>query len=822
MKLKKKNYIHILILMGMYLLMVLCITRFTYAYGSTLDWGAQHFAIPDNFRRSFYESGELFPSFLLNLGAGENIYNLSYYGLFSPVILLSYLFPFVPMYIYIQIVSVLGMCISIFLFYRWVNRKFGAATAFVLTVMFEFSSGYSLHSHRHIMFVSYMPFLILAFGAIEDYFQGRRKFSLVIYTFLCIMCCYFFGVAALAAIVVYGVYEYLRTTEKVTFKDFFKKGSHFAGRIITAVLMAGILLVPTLNCMLSGRDAGNTKIDLSGLIPKANIGFFCYDSYGMGLTIVALIAILNAVISKNKKHTRFLGITMLVLMSLPVFLLVINGGLYVDAKVLIPFVPVCLLLVGRLLEQISDKSFNYKWCLAVTAVIIALAAVFGESGDYNSVNKQIVKAAVADLGAMLVIGVLFFKLKKKIILRGGLVAVAVFAGVIVNCSDSLIKLKDLDSWFSQDMYALTDTISQDDKQVRTANLISRSDTVNYVYNNDYLVSNIYSSLHNRKYNDFYFTHIYNENEFRNPAFTTQSQSLLYQIYMGQKYLITNDDKALPSHEYKKIKQSGELSLYKCDKVFPIGYSTSATLNEKALLDMDYPQSLCALMNNIVVAQGGKDSYECNMISSFPSFELPSRTGISRSGDGYEIRLEKTDEFVIDLPRKVSGDKLLLVTMDMDQALAKALDEQQSDVISADTIQVFNSYLQIEGLRGNAVLAVDTKKGFCPCPQVSIATILSLSDQRPSMILWSMVLLWSLFCVYQHRRFSALGLYGGLALQDGRFVNAKGCEVKLTPMQQQLMESRNLRCAMAQETRCQRNAIYAYPTTEANHRRTFRP
>ena len=129
----------------------------------------------------------------------------------------------------------------------------------------------------------------------------------------------------------------------------------------------------------------------------------------------------------------------------------------------------------------------------------------------------------------------------------------------------------------------------------------------------------------------------------------------------------------------------------------------------------------------------------------------------------------------------------LVTEDVNQALAKALDEQQSDVISADTIQVFNSHLQIEGLRGNAVLAVDTKKGFRPRPQVSTATILSLSDQRPSMILWSMVFLWSLFCLYQHRRLSALGLYGGMMLQDGRFVNAKGCEVKLTPMQQHLME-----------------------------------
>ena len=129
----------------------------------------------------------------------------------------------------------------------------------------------------------------------------------------------------------------------------------------------------------------------------------------------------------------------------------------------------------------------------------------------------------------------------------------------------------------------------------------------------------------------------------------------------------------------------------------------------------------------------------------------------------------------------------LVTEDMNQALAKALDEQQSDVISADTIQVFNKYLQMEALRGRAVLAVDTRREFRPRPQVSTATILSLSDQRPSMILWSMVLLWGMFCLYKHKRSVALGLYGGLALKNGRFVNAKGNEVKLTPMQQQLME-----------------------------------
>ena len=129
----------------------------------------------------------------------------------------------------------------------------------------------------------------------------------------------------------------------------------------------------------------------------------------------------------------------------------------------------------------------------------------------------------------------------------------------------------------------------------------------------------------------------------------------------------------------------------------------------------------------------------------------------------------------------------MVNEDMDRALAITMQEQQSDVISVDTIRVFNSHLQMEALRGQAMLTVDTKNGFSPRPQVSTATIFSLSDQRPSMVLWSMVLLWGLFCLYQHRKRLSLGLYGGLALQEGRFIDAKGCEVKLTPMQQQLME-----------------------------------
>ena len=130
----------------------------------------------------------------------------------------------------------------------------------------------------------------------------------------------------------------------------------------------------------------------------------------------------------------------------------------------------------------------------------------------------------------------------------------------------------------------------------------------------------------------------------------------------------------------------------------------------------------------------------------------------------------------------------LVEKDMSQALAFALDEQQSDVITADTIKVFNRHLQLDALRGQALLAVDTRQHAFRCEaQCSAATIFSMSEQRPALALCTLAMLWGMFCLYQHRRQMIEGLYGGLALLDGRIVDAKGSVVKLTPMQLQLME-----------------------------------
>ena len=142
----------------------------------------------------------------------------------------------------------------------------------------------------------------------------------------------------------------------------------------------------------------------------------------------------------------------------------------------------------------------------------------------------------------------------------------------------------------------------------------------------------------------------------------------------------------------------------------------------------------------------------------------------------------------------------MVSEDMDRALTLTMLEQQSDVISPDTIRKFNSHLQIAELRGKATLAVDVRaRQFRAYAHCSEATIFSLSDQRPAALLWVLTGFWAMFILYRNRQRRAVehlllsvpsGLsYGGLVYseEEGRFYAADGDAVSLTPMQYQLME-----------------------------------
>ena len=113
------HLVYLLIIFFIYFIL----TKNKYIFGSVTDFQAQHYLFPEYFRNLFYHTKDLFPDFAFNLGGGQNIYYFSYYGLLSPIILLSYLFPMIKMIDYIIITNLLSVYISTSLFYFYLKRK---------------------------------------------------------------------------------------------------------------------------------------------------------------------------------------------------------------------------------------------------------------------------------------------------------------------------------------------------------------------------------------------------------------------------------------------------------------------------------------------------------------------------------------------------------------------------------------------------------------------------------------------------------------------------------------------------------------------------
>ena len=162
---KHKQDILVLLLYSLiYIIIVGILTRGEFVFASTTDFEMQHYIFPEYFRNLFYDTKDLFPDFALNIGGGQNIYNFSYYGLLSPIILLSYFLPMIPMIYYLIGASFIIVVSSTFLFYKFLSsHHFKTSTCIMVSLLFLFATPILYHAKRHIMFIYYFPFLIFRF-----------------------------------------------------------------------------------------------------------------------------------------------------------------------------------------------------------------------------------------------------------------------------------------------------------------------------------------------------------------------------------------------------------------------------------------------------------------------------------------------------------------------------------------------------------------------------------------------------------------------------------------------------------------------------------
>lgn len=369
-------------------------------FGSSIDWISQHSTLADYFRKRFYATGNLFPDFAWNLGGGQNIYHFAYYGLLSPTVLLSYLFPFIPMDLWVMGSSALLYAADAALFYRWIGKKgLRYGTCLFTALFFTCSTALLYHSYNQLMFVNYMPFLLLALLGVDRHFQKRKSGLLILSVLGMILTSFYFSVGGLLALTAYAVTEYLKCgTENAAYEteqenrkvsrnqkagaekkqmageksagtdealaglwSFFGAAIRFALPVLAGILLSGILLIPSAAALFGssgGGGRGTVAGGIAGLFtdpamwkPQFLILRLCYTPYGIGLSAFAGVVLFGRVIGKSQLREKLLSILLLVFFCIPLFGYLLNGGLYSKDKVFIPFLPVLCAEVGLYVEN---------------------------------------------------------------------------------------------------------------------------------------------------------------------------------------------------------------------------------------------------------------------------------------------------------------------------------------------------------------------------------------------------------------------------------------------------------------------------------------
>ena len=589
-------------------------------YGSVLDWASQHSVIPDYFRKLFYETGQLIPSLAPNLGAGENIYYISYYGLLSPVILLSYLFPFVEMAYYIAAVSIISIIADIILFFIWSRRRFDSFISTVLTVMFSVAGPIILHSHRHIMFIIYMPLLLIAFFCVDLFVERNIKTPLAITVFLIVMTSYFFSVSAIVCITVYAVFRYFECINNGTITrkysasaDFFSVGGKFALTVIVGILLSCILIVPTAFAIMNGRDLTNSGISLVNFLPTVNLNAFTFGSYSMGLSSFAVFSIIDVFLNE-RKHFHFISAVFLLILICPVFIYILNGFQYLDGKVLIPFIPLALLICGRELQKLGKGNDNDYLSLFVFLIVSAVGILisFSSGRTIAYVIDFIIVFSVCEIAH-------YINHDSKIYNFGAyaFLIVPVISCIIINSSDKLLSVNKYNEIHNENITSLVEKATREDSSIcRTAVNIETSETPNVIYSSDYYTDTIYSSLHDSSYNRLYFDVFCNENSYRNKALMTRSKNVYFNAYMGNKYWITRDNGYIPNGYTVKVKENA-LVLCETEYTMPVGYSTDRLMSLSEFETLDYPERLEAILLYTIV---DKELPKTDFKSSFKEIE----------------------------------------------------------------------------------------------------------------------------------------------------------------------------------------------------------
>ena len=639
-------------------------------FGSKVDWISQHSVLPDYFRQQFYNTGQLFPEFAANIGGGQNIYNFAYYGLYSPVVLISYFLPFVKMSDYMMAAGVISLLAAVLLFYKWLLRRgITSRLSFLTALLFLLSGPMIYHSYNQIMFVNYMPFLCLAFLGVDRDFEKQKAGLYTISVFLMILTSFYFSIGGMFALVLYGIYRYAEGKEKlgenIKILGFVSDGFRFLLPMLTAVLMSAVLLVPTAMARGGGRERGHKTEPSALLIPEIPIFRVVYTPYGIGLTTLAITVLITG-LTYRKLYEKFLHIACIVILAVPLFAYLLNGGLYIRDKVMIPFLPFLCYLIATYLEKQKRREISF-WAGALPFLLTIVLVYMGrEQGKYSEYLGWV----LVDALVMLVCYLIFYWKKFDWVLIVVPIGFLALYGVVLHKSaDKMIKPAFYEEVTNKQIRTEIEELTEKEngfyRMEQSGTTSENAANLNRIWNMQQYVSSIYSSSYNPAYQKFRTETFLVEQPFRNVLMQSVTENPIYQKLMGIKYILSEQEIT----GYQQEKKVGDVTVYKNEEVLPIAYVTNQMISEKAYEDLEFPYSQLAFLRFAVGKSvndtvNPKEVLNSQVKETGAEIPMEDTKAIEKIEDGYHIKSKKIQNVKLKISEEAQKEEILFVQFEL--------------------------------------------------------------------------------------------------------------------------------------------------------------
>ena len=649
-------------------------------FGSSMDWYSQHVTIVDAMRKEFYASGNLLPDWT-PFGSGSNFFSFSYYGFLRPDVLLSFALPDVAVETVIQWYAIFEMIAGAWLLYWWVRRHGIERQFCFMGGILYLTSGCLFQAHRQIMFVNYLPYLILALICLDGLRETVKHsasrgvsrwfpvhLGLTLSLGMVLFHSFYFFPSCFVCCLLYFQFGGNRPDGR--------QWAVFLGSVTAAVSLAMVLLLPTALAILENeKDVKGTEFwKLFAVNPSLN--GLLYGKYGCGLTVLCLYGLLLAI---RRQQSRILAVSVCVFFSCPLFYWILNGTLYARPKAMIPFMPLVILMTMEVLQEIRKGKMRHSVPLAVVSVLpVLVQVVFLSDGQEKLMMAD---AAVVVLFAVVGWGLnryggtgisehvghrrcqicrvcrniclpkfdVFRNWREPFELSGvpgilkALRLVGCVGSVLLLCvvpvllclntaksEDFVKKQTDTREVFSaQELRALCT------EENAAFDMLSAPMTdSNYVPFGGLRRTTMYSSVSNSLYNRLFYDILKMPVSNRNRVALTANENPFQEYLMGVRYLQGSADR-LPEGYEILAERDGQV-IAENPYVLPVAYGSTALMGEEDFDVLNYPQTLEALVSRTVVPGSGSVAAGAEPeTSGDASVEIPE--GFFQSGDTSQMK-----------------------------------------------------------------------------------------------------------------------------------------------------------------------------------------